>query len=69
MFQTEGRYLRRALDYRSVLGKVIRDHLGASQDQLNRIIPGYSHPSEALRTGGIQSSDGVRIMGEPDLLG
>jgi len=69
MFQTEGRYLRRALDYRSVLGKVIRDHLGASQDQLNRIIPGYSNPSEALRAGGTQSSDGVRIMGEPDILG
>lgn len=39
MFQSTGRYLQRATDFRSVMGKVIRDHLGASQEQLNRIIP------------------------------
>ena len=68
MFQVEKRYLKRSMDYRSVLGKVIRDHLGATQDQLNRIIPGYAKPSEMLKAGGIQSADGTRIQGEPDLL-
>jgi len=68
MFQTEKRYLKRAIDYRSVLGKVIRDHLGATQEQLNRIIPGYTKPSEALKTGGVQTADGVRVQGEPDLI-
>jgi uncharacterized protein (DUF1501 family) len=68
MFQTENRYLKRSFDYRSVLGRVIRDHLGASQEQLHRIIPGYTRTSEALRTGGIQTADGVRIQGEPDIL-
>ncbi len=68
MMQVESRYLRRAIDYRSVLGKVIRDHLGATPDQLNRIIPGYAKSSEALRTGGIQTADGTRVQGEPDLL-
>jgi uncharacterized protein (DUF1501 family) len=68
MFQTEKRYLKRAIDYRSVLGKVIRDHLGATQDQVNRIIPGYAKSSEALKTGGVQTADGVRVQGEPDLI-
>lgn len=70
MFQTANkRYLGRAIDYRSVLGKVIRDHLGATPTQLQRIIPGYGVPSEALRSGGIQTFDGTRIIGEPDILG
>jgi uncharacterized protein (DUF1501 family) len=64
MFQASGRYLKRAVDYRSVLGKVIRDHLGASQEQLNRIIPGYAVPTEFLKDGGPSTKDGVRIMGE-----
>jgi hypothetical protein len=68
MMQVESRYLRRAIDYRSVLGKVIRDHLGATPDQLNRIIPGYAKSSEALKSGGTQTADGTRIQGEPDLL-
>jgi uncharacterized protein (DUF1501 family) len=69
MFQTANqRYLGRAVDYRSVLGKLIRDHLGATQAQLNRIIPGYADPSEALKSGGIQAADGTRVMGEPDIL-
>jgi hypothetical protein len=46
MFGASKRYLKRAVDYRSVLGKIIRDHLGASQEQLNRIIPGYAVPTE-----------------------
>ncbi len=58
------RYLKRAVDYRSVLGKVIRDHLGATQDQLNRIIPGYTVVGERLKAGGISTKDGVTITGE-----
>ncbi len=70
MFQTSNkRYLGRAIDYRSVLGKVIRDHLGATPTQLQRIIPGYAVAGEALGAGGIQAFDGTRIIGEPDLLG
>ena len=42
MYAADSRYLLRAVDYRSVLGKLVRDHLGASQEQLNRIIPGYA---------------------------
>ena len=69
MFQTSNkRYLGRAIDYRSVLGKVIRDHLGATPNQLQRIIPGYAVAGEVLRSGGIQAYDGTRIIGEPDLL-
>ncbi len=75
MFGVNGRYLKRSLDYRSVLGKLIRDHLGATQAQLNRIIPGYADESrQHLRTGGTVTSpiesSGVEtpILGEPDLL-
>jgi len=37
MFQANASvgYLRRAFDYRSILGEIIRDHLGATQAQLN----------------------------------
>ena len=45
-------YLRRCIDYRSVLGEVIRKHLGATQNQLNRIIPGYAVTGEHLLSGG-----------------
>ncbi len=61
-------YLRRATDYRSVLGEVIRKHLGATQPQLNRIIPGYADPGESLLNGGVSSVDGVQIHGELGLL-
>lgn len=61
-------YLRRSCDYRSVLGEVIRDHLGATQAQLNRIIPGYANPGENLKTGGASSVDGVQIRGEVGIL-
>jgi hypothetical protein len=61
-------YLRRAYDYRSVLGEIIRDHLGASQAQLNRIIPGYANPTEYLAGGGPSSIDGVQIGGELGLI-
>jgi hypothetical protein len=66
-------YLRRSCDYRSVLGEVIRKHLGSTQGQLDRIIPGYANPGEKL-LGGSQSSndgssvDGVLIRGEVGIL-
>ncbi|MGC3956597.1 MAG: DUF1501 domain-containing protein [Verrucomicrobiota bacterium] len=61
-------YLRRAIDYRSVLGEVIRKHLGSTQGQLDRIIPGYGKSGEALLAGGNSSVDGVQIRGELGLL-
>jgi uncharacterized protein (DUF1501 family) len=68
MFGVSGRYLRRNTDYRSVLGEIIRKHLGATQGQLNRIIPGYSVPGEMLLSGGVSSVDGTAIRGEVGLL-
>ena len=68
MFGASDRYLKRAYDYRSVLGKLIRDHLGATQNQLNRIIPGYAVPGERLLAGGASSVDGTSIIGEPNLI-
>src|SRR6185503_17742787 len=68
MFGTSTRYLKRAYDYRSVLGKLIRDHLGATQNQLNRIIPGYAVAGERLLTGGTSSIDSVPIMAEPNIV-
>jgi uncharacterized protein (DUF1501 family) len=64
MFGASNRYLQRAVDYRSVLGKLIRDHLGATQNQLNQIIPGYATPGENLLSGGVSSIDGGSIFGE-----
>jgi hypothetical protein len=61
-------YLRRSIDYRSVLGEVIRKHLGATQNQLNRIIPGYDVVGENLLTGGVSTIDSVAIRGELGLL-
>ncbi len=60
-------YLRRCIDYRSVLGEVIRDHLGATQGQLDRIIPGYTaEATEHLKTGGMVST--TPIIGELGLV-
>jgi uncharacterized protein (DUF1501 family) len=67
MFGVNGRYLKRATDYRQVLGEIIRKHLGATQAQLNRIIPGYANPAENLLAGG-PSIDGIQIRGELGLL-
>jgi uncharacterized protein (DUF1501 family) len=61
-------YLRRSIDYRSVLGEIIRKHLGATQPQLDRIIPGYANPGESLLGGGTSSIDGVQIHGELSIL-
>lgn len=63
MFQVNSRYLRRSVDYRSVLGEVIRDHLGATTSQLGTIIPGYTDARENLLAGGA-TPDGTRIVGE-----
>ena len=64
MFGVSSRYLKRAIDYRSVLGEIIRDHLGATQPQLNRIIPGYADAGENLQSGGVSSADNTTIAGE-----
>jgi uncharacterized protein (DUF1501 family) len=58
-------YLRRTIDYRSVIGEIIRDHLGATQAQLSRIIPAYAidkEPTEHLLNGGTVAS--TPIIGE-----
>jgi len=56
-------YLKRLIDYRSVLGEVIRDHMGATQNQLDRIIPAYANESvEHLKSGG--SVGTTPIIGE-----
>jgi uncharacterized protein (DUF1501 family) len=68
MFAANGRYLQRSVDYRSVLGEIIRDHLGANQGHLDRIIPGYSAAGENLLSGGL-TPDGTTIAGELGLLG
>lgn len=68
MFAANGRYLQRSVDYRSVLGEIIRDHLGATQAHLNKIIPGYNDAQEFLLSGGT-SLDGVDIMGEVGFVG
>lgn len=68
MFGVQNRYLKRAYDYRSILGEIIRDHLGATQGQLDRIIPGYLDRREVLATGGTSQIDGTPIMGEPGIL-
>lgn len=70
MFGASQRYLRRAYDYRQVLGRLIRNHLGATDEQLMRIIPGYDtsrFPTERLRSGGT-TRDAVPIMAEPDIV-
>ena len=68
MFGASDRYLKRAYDYRSVLGRLIRDHLGATQNQLNRIIPGYVDSRENLQAGGVCTIDNTQIMGEPNIV-
>ncbi len=69
MFGAYGRYLDRRVDYRSVLGEIIRDHLGANDSsasaQLGRIIPGYAGSERNhLKTGGSSPIDGRTAGGE-----
>jgi len=53
MFGIDNRYLKRIYDFRSVLGEIIRKHLGATDAQLGRIIPGYlDEGNQHLRNGG-----------------
>ena len=67
MYGASSRYLKRLIDYRSILGEIIRKHLGASDAQIARIIPGYAAESvEHLRFGTSLSS--TPIMGEVGLL-
>jgi len=68
MFAVGTRYLQRAVDYRSVLGEIIRDYLGASEGQLGRIIPGYGIAGEHLQNGPLSEIDNTPIMGELDLV-
>ncbi|MFN7141484.1 MAG: DUF1501 domain-containing protein, partial [Limisphaerales bacterium] len=68
MFGVSNRYLKRAVDYRSVLGELIREHLGATQHQLNRIIPGYANTGEHLYSAGTSSIDGTSVMGEINVI-
>ncbi len=67
MFGVGGRYLQRCIDYRSVLGEIIREHLGATQSQLNTIIPGYAVGAENLLSGPT-AIDGTPILGEVDVV-
>jgi uncharacterized protein (DUF1501 family) len=63
LYGASARYLKRAVDYRSVLGEIIRKHLGATQNQLNRIIPGYATDPNLL-TGGsyVEASGGNPVV-------
>jgi len=67
MFGVNGRYLSRVTDYRQVLGDIIRKHPATTQNQLNRIIPGYANPAENLLAGG-PSLDGYPIRAELGIL-
>jgi hypothetical protein len=67
MFGVSNGYLKRNTDYRSVLGEIIRKHLGATQNQLNQIIPGYAIAAENLLSGGT-APDGTAIRGEVGFL-
>jgi hypothetical protein len=74
MFGIDSRYLKRMYDFRSVLGEIIRKHLGASDGQLGRIIPGYlDEGNQHLRTGGMVLAPtydrvNTQIKGEPGIL-
>jgi uncharacterized protein (DUF1501 family) len=62
MYQASSRYLKRAVDYRSVLGKIIRDHLGATQNQLNRIITGYATDARLINGGSYTGEGGNPVV-------
>ena|SRR5436190_12655163 len=74
MFGVDSRYLKRIYDFRSVLGEIIRKHLGASDAQLGRIIPGYlDEGNQHLRSGGTvlaPTYDRINTptVGEPGIL-
>jgi len=66
MFGASQRYLKRTVDFRSVLGEIIRDHLGATQSQLERIIPAYASEEIDYLRYGVSTVSGVStpIVGE-----
>ena len=70
MFGASGRYVQRNTDYRSVMGEIIRKHLGATPAQVGRIIPGYVNEPELAnqRVAHASSIDGVQIQGEVGFL-
>lgn len=68
MFGVSDRYLKRAIDYRSVFGEILRKHLGATQPQVNRIIHGYADAREKLLSGGTSGIDSTPILGELGIL-
>ncbi len=75
MLAVEGSYLKRTADYRSVMGEIIREHLGATQAQLDRIIPGYAdEANHHLKNGGTvvppieRTNYNTQIRGELDVV-
>lgn len=68
MFGVSNAYLKRATDFRSVLGEIVRDHLGATAPQLGRIIPGYVDAREKLQSGGTSTIDNTPVTGELDII-
>jgi uncharacterized protein (DUF1501 family) len=76
MFAISNNYLRRTTDYRSVLGRILRKHLGAqfneanplAESQLGRIIPGYRDPNESLFAAGTAVRDNTPVTGELDFI-
>jgi uncharacterized protein (DUF1501 family) len=66
MFGASGRYLQRVTDYRSVLGEIIRKHLGATDQQMPSIISGYQTEPELKNQNQVANSfvDQVPITGE-----
>jgi uncharacterized protein (DUF1501 family) len=41
----EGRYLASTIDYRDILGDILFDHLGLSENNLTTLLPGHSYQS------------------------
>jgi hypothetical protein len=76
MFAISNNYLRRTTDFRQVLGRIIRKHLGAqfneanpyAPSQLGRIIPGYTSTTEKLFLGGLNTLDNTTIAPELDFI-
>ena len=70
MFGVQGGYLKRTTDFRSVLGDVIRKHLGATATQMQTIMPGYQTEPElgGQRVVAASTIDGTPITGEVGFL-
>jgi uncharacterized protein (DUF1501 family) len=71
MFGVSNRYLKRAVDYRSVFGEIIRDHLLGDTDnaRLQQIVTGYQQEgTEHLQGGGTSAKDNTPILGELGLV-